>query len=54
LSRNDEFADFELWGNPDQPADPEGNTREGIWNAMRAKETYGTSRTMIRLRFFGG
>jgi hypothetical protein len=30
------------------------NTREGIWNAMLAKETYGTSGTMIRLRFFGG
>ena len=32
----------------------EENTREGIWNAMRSKETYGTSGTMIRLRFFGG
>jgi len=32
----------------------EENTREGIWNAMKAKETYGTSGTMIRLRFFGG
>jgi hypothetical protein len=30
------------------------NTREGIWNAMMRKETYGTSGTMIRLRFFGG
>ena len=30
------------------------NTREGIWNAMMSKETYGTSGTMIRLRFFGG
>ena len=30
------------------------NTREGIWNAMASKETYGTSGTMIRLRFFGG
>jgi hypothetical protein len=32
----------------------EENTREGIWNAMASKETYGTSGTMIRLRFFGG
>jgi len=32
----------------------EENTREGIWNAMMSKETYGTSGTMIRLRFFGG
>jgi len=31
----------------------EENTREGIWNAMKSKETYGTSGTMIRLRFFG-
>lgn len=32
----------------------EENTREGIWNGMLSKETYGTSGTMIRLRFFGG
>ena len=32
----------------------EENTREGIWNAMQSKETYGTSGTMVRLRFFGG
>ncbi|MGI9330381.1 MAG: DUF3604 domain-containing protein, partial [Gammaproteobacteria bacterium] len=32
----------------------EENTREGIWNGMQSKETYGTSGTMIRLRFFGG
>jgi len=32
----------------------EENTREGIWNGMKSKETYGTSGTMIRLRFFGG
>lgn len=32
----------------------EENTRESIWDAMYAKETYGTSGTMIRLRFFGG
>ncbi|MFW2372054.1 MAG: DUF3604 domain-containing protein [Gammaproteobacteria bacterium] len=32
----------------------EENTREGIWNAMKSKETYGTTGTMIRLRFFGG
>ena len=30
------------------------NTREGIWNGMRSKETYGTTGTLIRLRFFGG
>jgi hypothetical protein len=30
------------------------NTRDGIWNGMMNKETYGTSGTMIRLRFFGG
>jgi len=32
----------------------EENTREGIFNALKSKETYGTSGTMIRLRFFGG
>ena len=32
----------------------EENTRGGLWNAMQSKETYGTSGTMIRLRFFGG
>jgi hypothetical protein len=30
------------------------NTRAGIWNAMKSKETYGTTGTLIRLRFFGG
>jgi Protein of unknown function (DUF3604) len=30
------------------------NTRAGIFDAMRSKETYGTSGTLIRLRFFGG
>ena len=29
------------------------NTREGIWNGMMSKETYGTTGTLIRLRFFG-
>ena len=30
------------------------NTREGIWNGMKSRETYGTTGTLIRLRFFGG
>jgi len=30
------------------------NTRAGIWNGMKSKETYGTTGTLIRLRFFGG
>jgi hypothetical protein len=30
------------------------NTRAGIWDGMMSKETYGTTGTMIRLRFFGG
>jgi hypothetical protein len=30
------------------------NTRDGIWNGMLSKETYGTTGTLIRLRFFGG
>ena len=32
----------------------EENTRASIFDAMKGKETYGTSGTMIRLRFFGG
>ena len=32
----------------------EENTRESIFNSMRQKETYATSGTRIRLRFFGG
>ncbi len=30
------------------------NTRAGIWDGMMSKETYGTTGTLIRLRFFGG
>jgi hypothetical protein len=30
------------------------NTRAGIFEGMKSKETYGTSGTLIRLRFFGG
>jgi hypothetical protein len=30
------------------------NTREGIFDGIKSKETYGTSGTLIRLRFFGG
>jgi hypothetical protein len=32
----------------------EENTRESIFRAMRRKETYATSGTWIRVRFFGG
>ena len=32
----------------------EENTRTSIFDAMKNKETYGTSGTLIRLRFFGG
>jgi hypothetical protein len=32
----------------------EENTRASLFDAMKNKETYGTSGTLIRLRFFGG
>ncbi len=32
----------------------EENTRASIFDAMKRKETYGTTGTLIRLRFFGG
>jgi hypothetical protein len=32
----------------------EQNTREGIWDGLKRRESWGTSGTRIRVRFFGG
>jgi hypothetical protein len=32
----------------------ERNTREGIWDALERRESWGTSGTRLRVRFFGG